>query len=48
MPAKRLRERIEGMALDLYDDTAVHKLARSFGVSAQAMTIKLVRLGLIS
>ena len=30
------------------DDVAVHRLARTFGVSAQALTIKLVRLGLIS
>lgn len=48
MPTKHLREQVEDEATDLYDDTAVQKLARSFGVSAQALTIKLVRLGLIS
>ena len=48
MPKERLRERVEGMALDLYDDATVQKLARSFGVSAQALTIKLVRLNMIS
>ena len=48
MPARRVRERIEGMALDLYDDTTVQKLAKSFGVSTQALTIKLVRLKMIS
>ena len=48
MPEDHLRERVDGMELDLYDDATVFKLARSFGVSAQALTIKLVRLGLIS
>jgi Zn-dependent peptidase ImmA (M78 family) len=48
MPKERLHERVDGMALDLYDDATVQKLARSFSVSAQALTIKLVRLGLIS
>ncbi len=48
MPKERLRERVDGMALDLYDDATVQKLARSFGVSTQALTIKLVRLGMIS
>lgn len=48
MPKERLCERIDGMALDLYDDTTVQKLARSFGVSTQALTIKLVRLNMIS
>lgn len=48
MPKERLRERVDGMALDLYDDATVQKLARSFGVSTQALTIKLVRLNMIS
>lgn len=48
IPAAALRERVEHQTVDLYDDAAVHRLARAFGVSAQALTIKLVRLGLIS
>ena len=48
IPAASLRERVEQQALDPYDDAAVHRLARTFGVSAQALTIKLVRLDLIS
>lgn len=48
IPTASLRERVEQQALDPYDDAAVHRLARAFGVSAQALTIKLVRLGLIS
>lgn len=48
IPADSLRESVEQQALDPYDDAAVQRLARAFGVSAQALTIKLVRLGLIS
>jgi Zn-dependent peptidase ImmA (M78 family) len=48
MPAATLRERLEQQSVDPYDDAAVHRLARAFGVSTQALTIKLVRLGLIS
>ena len=48
IPAASLRERVEQQAVDPYDDATVHRLARTFGVSAQALTIKLVRLGLIS
>lgn len=48
MPAATLRERLEQQAVDPYDDAAVHRLARAFGVSTQALTIKLVRRGLIS
>jgi Zn-dependent peptidase ImmA (M78 family) len=48
IPAVSLREQVEQQALDPYDDASVHRLARTFGVSAQALTIKLVKLGLIS
>jgi Zn-dependent peptidase ImmA (M78 family) len=48
MPAAAVREKLQQQAVDPYDDAAVHRLARAFGVSTQALTIKLVRLGLIS
>lgn len=48
IPGTILREQVKHQAVDLYDDAAVHRLAREFGVSAQALTIKLVRLRLIS
>lgn len=48
VPAAALRERVYQEAVDPYDDAAAHRLARTFGISAQALTIKLVRLGLIA
>jgi Zn-dependent peptidase ImmA (M78 family) len=47
MPTASLRERVTEQAVDPYNDAAVHRLARTFGVSAQALTIKLIRLDLI-
>lgn len=41
-------ERVDQQAVDLYDDAAVHNPAKTYGVSTQALTIKLVRLGFIS
>jgi Zn-dependent peptidase ImmA (M78 family) len=46
IPAASLRERLDGQPVDPYDDVAVQRLAKMFDVSAQALTIKLVRLGL--
>lgn len=48
MPEKQLREIINNQPLDAFDEGAVRRLAAQFGVSAQALTIRLTRLGLIN
>jgi Zn-dependent peptidase ImmA (M78 family) len=48
MPAATLRDRLEQQAIGTYEDAAVLRLARALGGSTQALTIKLVSLGLIS
>lgn len=48
MPEKQIREAINSQPLDAFDEGAVRRLAAHFGVSAQALTIRLTRLGLIN
>lgn len=48
MPEKQIREAINSQPLDAFDEGAVRRLAAQFGVSAQALTIRLTRLGLIN
>ncbi len=48
VPAVALRERVNHEAVDPYDDAAAHRLAKTFGISTQTLTIKLVRLGLVT
>lgn len=46
MPEAALRELVGTGPLDLFDERAVQRLAMRFGVSPQAMTIRLAMLGL--
>lgn len=48
MPSKFLRQHLGDRAIDLHDDVAVSRLAARFGVSAQALTIRLINLKLVS
>lgn len=48
MPEAALREIIREKPLDAQDDVAVRRLAMQFGVSTQALTIRLTRLGFIT
>ena len=48
MPAKFLRQELEGKRLDLFDDSGtLEKLAKKYKVSVQALTIRLTNLGYI-
>lgn len=46
MPEVMLRADLRGQYIDAFDEGAVRALARRYGVSQQALTIRLVRLGL--
>jgi Zn-dependent peptidase ImmA (M78 family) len=48
MPHPKLLEILHQEPLDAFDDNALRRVAGIFGVSAQALTIRLTRLGLIS
>lgn len=48
MPEKQVREAVSSQPLDAFDEGAVRRLAAQFGVSAQAITIRLTRLELIN
>lgn len=48
MPAGILKKALDDREIDLYDERTVWKLASTFGVSQQALTIRLVKLGLVS
>ena len=48
MPEDTLRSFLAGRPMDAFDEAGVRRLARTFGVSAQALTIRLTRLGLIN
>ena len=48
MPEEILREIIRNKPLDAQDDVAVRRLATQFGVSIQALTIRLTRLGFLA
>ena len=45
MPTKLLREDLEGKELDLTADETLRFLAKRYGVSAQALAIRLTGLG---
>jgi Zn-dependent peptidase ImmA (M78 family) len=47
MPEERLRKIIRNQPLDAFDEGAVRRLGAQFGVSVQALTIRLTKLGLI-
>jgi len=47
MPEEMIRERINNAELDVESASKLTQLARTFGVSQQAMTIRLVRLGIL-
>lgn len=48
MPEQHIREILRNQPIDAFDDTAVRRIATQFGVSSQALTIRLTRLdGLI-
>lgn len=48
MPERELRALVSVQPIDVFDDAGVRRLATHFGVSAQALTIRLTRLGLVS
>ena len=48
MPEALLREDLKSGSIDALDEVAVRRLARKYGVSAQAVTIRLAELGLVS
>lgn len=47
MPAPFLREDLHNRAIDMFDETAVKRLAQRYKVSVQALTIRLMELGLL-
>ena len=48
MPESMLRAELRNGPVDAFDDAALHQLAGRFGVSVQALSIRLARLGLIT
>jgi Zn-dependent peptidase ImmA (M78 family) len=48
MPSDLLREDLQARVLDFENDTLVPELADRYKVSTQAMTFRLVNLGIIS
>ncbi len=48
MPAEILRQRVGDQLIDIHDETPIRRMATEFGVSAQAITIRLTRLDLIT
>jgi Zn-dependent peptidase ImmA (M78 family) len=48
MPEQKLRELLREQPLDAFDEVALRRLANLFGVSTQALTIRMTRLGLSS
>lgn len=47
MPESFLRNDLGGQAFDMFDEQAVRRLAQKYQVSVQALTIRLVELGLL-
>lgn len=47
MPEPHIRRDLRGQYIDAFDEAAVRGLAGRYGVSQQALTIRLMRLGLI-
>jgi Zn-dependent peptidase ImmA (M78 family) len=48
MPEQLLKSDLAGQVVDAFDEVAVRKLAQRYGVSPQALTIRLTELGLLS
>jgi Zn-dependent peptidase ImmA (M78 family) len=48
MPEHKLRELLREQPIDAFDEFALRRLANLFGVSTQALTIRMTRLGLAS
>lgn len=48
MPEKDLDAQLNGHPIDAFDEVLVRRLAARFGVSAQALTIRLTRLDLVT
>lgn len=48
MPEEDLNAQLNGRPIDAFDDVSVRRLAARFGVSAQALTIRLTRLDLVT
>ena len=46
MPEDAVREYVGDRLVDVYDDATIRRLAARFGMSVQAITIRLIRLGL--
>ncbi len=45
MPEQNMREILHSQPIDVFDDAAIRRIANQFGVSSQALTIRLTRLG---
>lgn len=43
MPEKDMREILHNQPIDVFDDAAIRRIASQFGVSSQALTIRLTR-----
>ena len=48
MPEHFVREDLDGSPVDAHDESAIRRLARRYGVSQQALTIRLMELGLLN
>ena len=48
MPEEDLKAQLDGRPIDAFDDVSVRRLATRFGVSAQALTIRLTNLDLVT
>jgi Zn-dependent peptidase ImmA (M78 family) len=48
MPEQKLHELLHEQSIDAFDEVALRHVANLFGVSTQALTIRLAPLGLIS
>lgn len=48
MPENEVMEQLDDQQIDAFDDLPVRRLAARFGVSAQALTIRLTKLGLVT
>jgi Zn-dependent peptidase ImmA (M78 family) len=48
MPEKDLKAQLDGLTIDAFDDVSVRRLTARFGVSAQALTIRLTTLDLVT
>ena len=48
MPEGDLEAQLNGRPIDAFDEVSVRRLAARFGVSAQALTIRLTRLDLVT